>query len=142
MGSIQHPGALLSFELQLLILGSYPFCHREPVLILKLPLFELESTGDIVNFGVCCQLDDAILRFSFQSHILKHETSNKRSIKQIYFQSGSKSFTLQSIKQIKFRSSIYWKISFSQVQNNKCDILHQILSTFARVISLALEVSL
>lgn len=47
------------------------------MLILKLPLFELESTGDIVNFGVCCQLDDAILRFSF--HILKHETSNKRS---------------------------------------------------------------
>lgn len=56
------------------------------MLILKLPLFELESTGDIVNFGVCCQLDDAILRFSF--HILKHETSNKKVHKANLFSIG------------------------------------------------------
>lgn len=58
------------------------------MLILKLPLFELESTGDIVKIGVCCQLDDAILRFSFQNHILKHETSNKKVHKANLFSIG------------------------------------------------------
>lgn len=44
--------------------------------------------GIIVNFGVCCQLDDAILRFSFQNHILKHETSNKKVHKANLFSIG------------------------------------------------------